>query len=96
MTAPLCYGCWRPVQFCVCPRCSCTGPASCAWCDGTAADEADARFGDYGPIGEACSGIDWDGQPCPRRAEDGSLWCEVTHSVLAADRLPAVRIEVAA
>lgn len=97
----LCFSCMRPTQFCICKRCTCVGEASCAWCMGDLADEADARFGDYGPVGEACAGIDWDGQPCPRRAEDGSVWCEITHSVLAVDRLPTqpipiVRIEVAA
>lgn len=96
----LCFSCMRPTQFCICKRCTCVGEASCARCDGTLADEMDARFGDYGPVGEACAGVDWDGQPCPRRAEDSSPYCDL-HSVLGADWLPTqpipiVRIEVAA
>lgn len=72
-------------------------PASCELCDGTAHDELDALLDEHGPTGEACIGIDWDGQLCPRRAEDGSLFCEVTHSVLGADRLAdAPVLEVAA
>lgn len=92
MNAAICYSCMRPTEFCICAAsCTHTAPASCPRCDGTAADELDARWGDYGPVGEACAGLDWDSLPCPRRAEDGSPWCDM-HAVPGADRLPTVEV----
>lgn len=98
MNASICYSCWRPTEFCICATsCSCWRHPSleCPRCNGTAAD----ALGDWGPVGEACAGLDWDGQPCPRRAETGSVWCDL-HVAPGAVRLPIpipiVRIEVAA
>lgn len=78
-------GCWHPAPWIDCRECS-----------GDAHDELDALLDAHGPVGEACAGLDWDGQPCPRRAEDGSPYCEITHSVLGADRLTDIPAEVAA
>lgn len=103
MNASICYSCWRPTEFCICATsCSCWRHPSleCPRCNGQAADELDALYGHYGPTGEACAGTDWDGQPCPRRAENGSAWCDL-HATPGVDRLPPqpipiVWIEVAA
>lgn len=94
-----CNTCMRPLIWCTRKRCTHTAPASCDLCDGTAADAIALVLDVYGPVGEACAGIDWDDQPCPRRAETGSVWCDL-HVAPGAVRLPIpipiVRIEVAA
>jgi hypothetical protein len=40
-------------------------------CDPTRDDEL---TDEYGPVGEACAGLDDEGWPCPRAAVAG-LWC---------------------